>query len=466
MDKVSCSRTRHLQLVGIILTTSQSGVRLYHCTHSAPLWSEDYFVLTQADSIHSWVIDELHFFPLLQIYFQRHFVIDTNIILHTSRKKVRSSGSKRLSIKRNVSYTVNKLSTKSSQAELPAYIQILPDPAAESDDFSDIKPKQETSGNEDNKANTVDIKREEDEYDIVEDELKNDIVYHETQNDKLLIQGEAYSNIKIDGRKLSDVNYSDTNLQQTSSVCRENDFDITKTNGLKETDRNYFTDDKSTDLHNANDKNDDYYSNLNENINIALQTMDRTIADFENDTSACNPETTVYSENDSEYDIEETYNHLGSLKCKNDYVSSKLNLGQRQRHRSRSLPAEDLKPQVKIICDNIDMYDHLNKTKLVREPTYYNWQPVRHIRTKSLNSQENTKGIKKGDVDAYSHINLKDNNRKSRIKNDSATDVSSSDMLLNNHSPCSELQKQAAFTIRENDSDTQLHSYFILEPNP
>ena len=117
---------------------------------------------------------------------------------------------------------------------------------------------------------------------------------------------------------------------------------------------------------------DGYYSNLGASIDIALHAIYKTTADFEQNEIVSDK--SDYSDNDIE---EETYNRLGSLKMKKRFGQNKLNYEQKQRrHRSRSLPAEDLKPQIKTVCD-VDMCDHLHNDMPDNAHTYCNWTPLR-----------------------------------------------------------------------------------------
>ena len=462
--------------------------------------------------------------------------------LFNFRKNRYNKPAKRLSKKRNFSYTVTKEAEDSAKAE-PVYIQILPDPVGSSDDSSKVNLKLENLDNASPGTNTDRFKSEEDDYDIVADELKPgqehgavnggvklassksapgintdefkneeadyDIVTDEVkpedshmQKEDGNVDGEGkdtrhklieddYSHINTGGRKISDTSYSHLNLDQMYA-------NKTSVNVLVETE-NATKEDNVTFLNNTDDGYYSNYSNLDASIDIALKVMDKTIANFEQDETLS--DRSDCSDNDIE---EETYNHLGSLKMKNAFGQNKLNYGQKQkRRRSRSLPAEDLKPEIKAICDEIDMYDHLKSRIPVNEHTYCNWTPLRHAKSKSLPATQNLeyrKEIRK-EADNYSHINLTGNICTPKRKNAIATmnpaylnvdtkvsyDHPKSELanqepgaaLLHgydfsvvnrvhkiNDSKLIENTKQTVFTLQEGDSeDEQPHSYFVLEPS-
>ena len=438
--------------------------------------------------------------------------------LFNFRKSHENKTAKRPSYKRTFSYSLSNESENTTKAE-PAYIQILPDPVGSSDDGGDEKLELENLENASHERDTDKFKSEEDDYDVVVDELKPDQVKHygdvndalgittskckdeedgydivdeevkqkvaqvnkennTNRNDKRQKKTEDnYSHIKTDGRKISDtnINYSHVSLDDlyaNKRISKPDNLLMETTIPMKE-----------------NNTDDGYYSNLDVSIHNALQAMDKTIADFDNnetlsDRSEC-------SDDDIE---EETYNRLGSLKKKSEYGQNKFNYGQKQkRHRSRSLPADDLKPQFKAICDEVDTYDHLRKTEADGDNahTYINWTPPRHVKSKSLPENQNleyVKGIRK-DADNYSHINLMETTPKRKIAvatmnpahlvedtkvsyNQILPEPNGYDFSVINRvnkqkgAKVNGNEKMAVFTLKEGESeDAQPHTYFILEPS-
>ena len=427
---------------------------------------------------------------------------------------------------------------------IPEYIQILPD--IDNSSYTDVKLQNGSVKIVADRVNTNRKTITEDDYDIVdEDEKQNksvkivpgdinisaspktsteddyDIV-DEVENSKpdhLQLPHEDYSHINHGNRKISDTSYSHLGIDTANVLkCTDNSgttrisYLDTHETGLSENETRWEEDYSNLNAKIDNvlqamdktiatytDTTEDDYSNLNAKNDTALQPMDKTIPTYEYDNTRENKNKTDNVDTYSEYDEDELYNHLGSLKVKNGFGNVKLNLGNQQRNRSRSLPAQDIEPQVKIFCDDADTYNHIEDHMPKREPTYYNWKPIRYAKSRSLPEQENLEHTKhmENDIDTYSHINLmkKSNVPKRKIgiaannpdhaglelkdptttavdniPNDSRKNTenfgsSSCSSAIKPDLRASNISKSSVFTIQENDNmDEQPHSYFILEP--
>ena len=455
---------------------------------------------------------------------------DFTTSLFNYRKTRERKTMKQPSFKRTFNYTLkSEKETENPVKTEPPYIQILPDLVGSSDDGCVDKIELENLENVKDVNDAVKLASEEDDYAVVADELKSDHVkeYGAVNDTHITKAGDSeddgyaivddevkekvkqtkkgtksnrkdetqmepdgnYSHIRTDGRKISDTNpnYSHVDLDDLYANKRIGKSD----NALTDT-KNQAKENNTTTLNNADDGYHSNFSNLDASIDSALQVMDKTIASFDNDG---NSDKSVYSDDDEIE--EETYNRLGSLKKKSEFGQNKFYYGQMQKKtRSRSLPAEDLKPQFKKICDEIDTYDHLHQTENTetessRTPTYINWTPPRHAKSKSLPESENleyAKGIRK-DADNYSHINLTEVTPKRKFGvanmdpahlhvdtkisyNKTVPETNGYDFTeinrINNPKveKINDKEKQNVFTIKDDGSEDETpHTYFILEPS-
>ena len=455
---------------------------------------------------------------------------DFTTSLFNYRKTRESKTVKQPSFKRTFSYTLkSEKETENPTKPEPPYIQILPDLVGSSDDGGVDKIELENLENVKGVNDLVKLTSEDDDYAVVADEFKPDHVkdYGAVNDTHITKAGDSeddgyaivddevkekvkqpkkgnnsnrmdkrqmepdgnYSHIyRTDGRKISDTNpnYSHVDIDDLYANKRISKSD----NALADTKNQVKANNKAT-LNNADDGYHSNFSTLDASIDSALQDMDKTIASFDNGDS----DKSVYSDDD---DIEEeTYNRLGSLKKKSEFGQNKFYYGQmKKKTRSRSLPAEDLKPQFKKICDEIDTYDHLHQTENTetepdRTPTYINWAPPRHAKSKSLPESENleyAKGIRK-DADNYSHINLTEVTPKRKFgvatmdpahlhvdtkisynKTTPETNGYDSTEINRINKPkgakINEKEKQNVFTIKDDGSEDETpHTYFILEPS-
>ena len=408
-------------------------------------------------------------------------------VLLSSRRPRNTGCSKRPSVKRNLSYRVTCDRNHPRKVE-SAYIKI--DPVLDSGSYRDVDTKQgdKTTDRTGNRIKSL----VGDYASVYLEETAVQSVYLEETGVQPPTPPHTpdveYSHLKTTARKISNTNYSHVVLNRKSNVA----VDERKISGTKEGFINTgYQDNNLNDSGLVDSMTEGDYDHIDKNGDNDLSNAeDPGAEDGYSHAKTFIPGSSV-DESDSESDVDETYNHLSTLK--------KFNNVNFKKHRSNSLPAKDLNPNIRIL-DEEDPYDHISDDDLNREPSYYNWKPMKYVKSKSLPATENLKYVVTDDFKVVERSapndtkqrndmpkrknavamlypvleNLHNHKRENVSKLESKSnmnglggviDANSPDFYENQVTKPEGKRKQSIFTIQENESKDDLpHSYFILEP--